>query len=111
MMVASTETHRLEISLAEYLAARQGSAAQVIDVREQEEWDAGHMAEATLIPLAELEQRRHELDPTAPVVIVCRSGRRSLIAADYLDQVGFSKARSLAGGMLAWVEAGHPIAR
>jgi rhodanese-related sulfurtransferase len=111
MMVASTETHPLEISLAEYLAARQGPAVQVIDVREQEEWDAGHMAEATLVPLGDLERRRHELDPAAPVVIVCRSGRRSLVAADYLDQVGFSKARSLAGGMIAWVEADQPIAR
>jgi rhodanese-related sulfurtransferase len=111
MMVASTEAHPLEISLAEYLEARQGPAVQVIDVREQEEWDAGHLAEAMLVPLGELEQRRHELDPVAQAVIVCRSGRRSLVAADHLDQVGFSKARSLAGGMIAWVEAGQPIAR
>ncbi len=83
----------------------------MIDVREQDEWDAGHLAEATLLPLGELEQRRHELDPAAPVVIVCRSGRRSLVAADYLHRLGFPEARSLAGGMIAWAATGQPVER
>lgn len=111
MMVSPTEIHPLEITLADYLAAWRGTPVQVIDVREQEEWDAGHMAEATLMQLGELETRRNELDPSVPTVIVCRSGRRSLIAAEYLDQLGFSNARSLAGGMIAWAEASQPIAR
>ncbi len=110
-MVLPTGIHPLEITLAEYLVARRGAPVQVIDVREREEWDAGHLAEATLVPLGELEQRRHELDPTAPVVIVCRSGRRSLVAADYLQQAGFRGARSLAGGMIAWAAAGQPVER
>jgi rhodanese-related sulfurtransferase len=83
----------------------------VIDVREQDEWDAGHMAEATLLPLGELEERRHELDRESPLVIVCRSGRRSLIAADYLRRLGFPEARSLAGGMIAWAGTGQPVER
>lgn len=111
MMVSPTEIHPLEITLADYLATGRGTPVQVIDVREQEEWDAGHMAEATLVPLGDLEQRRNELDPSVPVVIVCRSGRRSLIAAEYLDQLGFNNARSLAGGMIAWAEASQPVAR
>jgi rhodanese-related sulfurtransferase len=110
-MVSSAETHPLEITLTEYFANWHGKPIQVIDVREREEWDAGHIAEATFMPLGELEQRRSELDPTVPVMIVCRSGRRSLIAADYLDQLGFSNACSLAGGMIAWAEASQPIAR
>src|SRR5688500_6067549 len=111
MTGAETETHPLEITLAEYLTRWRGTSTQVIDVREPEEWDAGHLAEATLMPLGELEQRRHELDPAAPVVVVCRSGRRSLVAADYLRRVGFEHARSLAGGMTAWAAAGQPSAR
>ena len=76
-MVSSAGIHPLEITLAEYLASRQSEPVRVIDVREQDEWDAGHMAEATLLPLGELEERRHELDRESPLVIVCRSGRRS----------------------------------
>jgi rhodanese-related sulfurtransferase len=45
------------------------------------------------------------------VVLVCRSGRRSLVAAEYLQTVGFGNARSLSGGMIAWAAAGLPIAR
>ena len=110
-MSASAKTHPLEITITEYLATRQQAPTQVIDVREPDEWDAGHLAEATLIPLGELAERRHELDPAARVVIVCRSGRRSLVAAEYLQQLGFPEARSLAGGMIAWAEAGQPVER
>jgi rhodanese-related sulfurtransferase len=110
-MVAETKTHPLEITLAEYLTGWRETPAQVIDVREPEEWGAGHLAEATLMPLGDIERRRHELDPAAPVVIVCRSGRRSLVAADYLHQLGFNHARSLAGGMIAWAAACQPIVR
>ena len=110
-MVSTSETQPQEITLSEYLTNWQGQPIQVIDVREREEWDAGHMPEATLVPLSELEQRRNELDPATPVVIVCRSGRRSLVAAEYLAQRGFRSARSLAGGMIAWVEADQAMAR
>jgi rhodanese-related sulfurtransferase len=111
MTISMSETHPQELTLSEYLTAWQGKPIQVIDVREREEWEAGHLAEATLVPLSELEQRRNELDPERPVVTVCRSGRRSLIAAEYLTQVGFRSARSLAGGMIAWAESDQAIAR
>jgi rhodanese-related sulfurtransferase len=110
-MSASAETHPLEITIAEYFATRQQMPTQVIDVRERDEWDGGHMADATLLPLGELEQRRHELDLAAPVVIVCRSGRRSLTAAEILLEAGFQDVRSLAGGMIAWHDAGLPVER
>ncbi len=110
-MVSSAGIHPLEITLAEYLASRQSEPVRVIDVREQDEWDDGHMAEATLLPLGDLEERRHEIDRESPLVIVCRSGRRSLIAADYLRRVGFPEVRSLAGGMIAWSATGQPVER
>lgn len=110
-MISTSETQPQEITLSEYLTDWRGKPIQVIDVREREEWDTGHMPEATLVPLSELEQRRNELDPATPVVIVCRSGRRSLVAAEYLAQLGFRTARSLAGGMIAWADADQSIAR
>ena len=111
MMVSPIEIHPLEITLADYLARWRGTSTQVIDVREQDEWDGGHLAEATLMPLGELEQRRHELDPAAPVVIVCRSGRRSLTAAEILLEAGFRDVWNLAGGMIAWRAARMPVER
>jgi rhodanese-related sulfurtransferase len=110
-MISRPETHPQEITLSEYLTDWRDKPIQVIDVREREEWVAGHLPEATLIPLSELERRRNELDPATPVVIVCRSGRRSLVAAEYLAQLGFRTARSLAGGMIAWVDADQAMAR
>lgn len=101
----------LEITLAEYLASRSGEPPQVVDVREADEWVAGHLPEATWLPLGQLAARLRELDPATPVVAVCRSGRRSLEAARYLREHGFPDARSLAGGMEAWAAARQPVAR
>ena len=110
-MISTPATHPQEMTLSEYLTRWQGRPIQVIDVRERDEWDTGHMPEATHVPLSELEQRRNELDPGKPVVIVCRSGRRSLVAAAYLAGRGFRSVRSLAGGMIAWAAAGQPVER
>lgn len=101
----------LEITIPEFLRDWQARGIQLIDVREPDEWGAGRMAGATLIPLGELEVRTGELDPGTPTVLVCRSGRRSLVAAEYLKAVGFSRPVSLAGGMLAWDKSGQPVER
>ena len=109
-MEPATAAHRLEITVAEFLAGWRGQPIQLIDVREPEEWAAGHLAEAILVPLADLERRMGEFDPKLPTVIVCRSGRRSLIAAAALDRHGFRQVRSLTGGVIAWVDAGLSLA-
>jgi rhodanese-related sulfurtransferase len=97
-----------EVTVVDFL--REGhTGSQVIDVREPDEWAAGHMPDALLIPLGDLPARCGELDRRRPVVIVCRSGRRSLIAAEFLRAAGFPDSRSLAGGMIAWAEAGQPV--
>jgi rhodanese-related sulfurtransferase len=101
----------LEITLGEYLVSRAGEPMQVIDVRGQDEWVGGHLQEARLVPLDDLPARQYELDPSLPVVTVCRSGQRSLEAASYLREQGFSHARSLAGGMIAWSAANQPVRR
>jgi rhodanese-related sulfurtransferase len=100
-----------EITIEEYLRLPPGTRVQVIDVREPEEWALGRMPESVLIPMDDLAARMRELDPAQPVVTVCRSGRRSLISAAQLLAAGFSDVKSLAGGMIAWVEAGQPVER
>ena len=86
--------------------------AQVVDVREPRRVGSRPPGGSdVLMPLGELGQRRHELDPQAPVVIVCRSGRRSLTAAEILLEAGFRDVRSLAGGMIAWRAARMPVER
>lgn len=100
-----------EITVAEFLRETAGTGVQVVDVREQEEWAAGRMPGSVLMPMGEVAARMRELDPDAPVVTVCRSGRRSLYSAEELIGAGFRDVKSLAGGLIAWVEAGRPLER
>lgn len=100
-----------EVSVATFVAEGGAAAAQVVDVREPNEWSTGRLPRALLIPLDDLGARHRELDPRRPVVTVCRSGRRSLAAAHQLRAAGFPQARSLAGGIIAWHDAGLPIER
>jgi len=77
---------------------------QILDVREQEEYDGplGHIPGAILIPLGELAEHTGELDRTKPIVAVCRAGGRSAQATNILKRAGFSDIANLAGGMLRW---------
>lgn len=83
---------------------------QILDVREPYEWDAGHIEDAVHVPLngvmAGAEQER--LDPGRPVIVVCKTGNRSELAALMLQARGF-EAHNLEGGTEAWVGAGLPI--
>jgi rhodanese-related sulfurtransferase len=84
------------------------SGAAVIDVREKEEWVAGHAPDARLIPMSEVEGRVNEIPTGRPAVIVCRSGGRSNTIAQLLNSRGIN-AVNLEGGMQAWAEAGLPV--
>ena len=82
---------------------------QLIDVRTLEEREAGRIRDDTAhIPFEELQSRAGELDRDAPVVFYCRSGDRSGSAAEAFEASGFN-ASSLAGGIVAWQDAGKPI--
>ncbi len=101
-----------EVDVQTFAAERDSNKElQVVDVREPDEWAAGHMPGAVLIPLGELGARTRELDPARPVVVVCRSGNRSATGTSILLQSGFRDVKNLAGGMIAWAEAGKPITR
>jgi rhodanese-related sulfurtransferase len=79
--------------------------AQLVDVRVDHEWEAGHIAGATHLPLEELAERSNELDPGRPVVLYCRGGSRSSMAAEALEGAGF-EAVKLSEGIVGWDEAG-----
>jgi rhodanese-related sulfurtransferase len=80
----------------------------VVDVREDDEVAAGHIAGARHLPMAQLTAAAETIDREAPVVFVCRSGSRSGMAADAFRQAGW-EAYNLRGGLLAWVEADLPL--
>ncbi len=77
-------------------------AAQIVDVREIDEYRSGHIEGSVLIPLGELPYRLHEIDYRKDLIVVCRSGNRSEQACEILRTHGFSNARSLTGGLTAW---------
>jgi len=84
--------------------------ALVLDVRENSEFNDGHIAKARHIPLGQLKSRLNELEKfkDKPIVAVCRSGSRSRHACSMLKKSGFDKTYNLAGGMVAWEQAGLP---
>lgn len=87
--------------------------ALVLDVREDNEWSAGHIPNARHIPLGKLSGRLSELDKFKgkPIVVSCRSGHRSGRACAMLKKSGFEHVHNLAGGMIAWEKASLPITR
>jgi rhodanese-related sulfurtransferase len=82
--------------------------AQGVDVREQYERDAGHIADTLHIELERLTAEADRLDRERPLVFYCRSGSRSALAAQAFAAAGF-EAHNLDGGLEAWVKAGLPI--
>lgn len=97
-----------EVSVSQASALRDAGAF-VLDVRQPNEWVAGHIPDATLIPLGELANRVAEVPHDRTVVVVCHSGNRSAQGRDILRQAGFSTVTSMAGGMTAWSAAGLPV--
>jgi rhodanese-related sulfurtransferase len=89
---------------------REEDGWQVVDVRTPEERPDGVIEGDVLIPLDELSARASEIDPRRPALIYCRSGSRSAMAVAALRTAGYD-AHNLAGGMLAWREAGLPTAQ
>jgi rhodanese-related sulfurtransferase len=84
--------------------------AVILDVREQDEWDAGHAPGAVHIPLGELPSRLHELPDAdaGTLAVTCRGGGRSSRAVAWLSQQGFDVA-NLDGGMKAWEASGKSL--
>ncbi len=110
-VAASTVTLAADVRPEEVHAVYRQGGVTVIDVRELEEYQAGHIPGALLIPLGELPNRLNDLPRNAEVILVCRSGNRSKQAYDFLRTQGFTNIHNMLGGMKAWVAAGYEIER
>ena len=82
--------------------------AVLLDVREPDEWAAGHVEGARHIPMNDIPRRTAELDQDTDLVVVCKVGGRSAQVTAYLNQQGY-RATNLDGGMLAWAAARRPL--
>ncbi|NBU26263.1 MAG: sulfurtransferase [Gammaproteobacteria bacterium] len=88
-----------------------GRAPRVIDVREAHELEISSLPFAEHMPMGEVPARYTELDPQAPLVVMCRSGGRSMQVARFLESRGFRSVSNLTGGILAWGERIDPSLR
>ena len=92
-----------EITPTQFEARRKaGSAALLLDVRDDWELSIATVPEVVHVPMGEIARRLGELDPEREIVVLCRSGRRSLEVARFLERSGFKSVANLTGGILAW---------
>ena len=92
-----------EVSPAEFVATLAGRPGTLlVDVREAWELDIARLPDVLHIPMAELPARLGELDRDRDIVVLCRSGGRSLSVARYLESQGYPSVANLTGGILAW---------
>ena len=100
----------LDITPAEAHTLVAEGKAVLVDVREPNEWAGGHAAAAKHIPLGWLAAKSKQLPKDREILVICRSGNRSLTGARWLNDAGF-QARSVAGGTIAWARIGLPVGR
>ncbi|HEY7802700.1 MAG TPA: rhodanese-like domain-containing protein [Dehalococcoidia bacterium] len=99
------------VDVAEAKEMLSGNDVAVIDVREPHEYQAGHIPDATLIPVNSVFARREELPKDKKLIFVCAVGQRSALAAEMAAAAGLPADRlySLDGGTDAWRQAGEPV--
>lgn len=98
-----------QITTAELAARLAANNVRVLDVRNDSEWDAGHLPGAQHIPLGHLPDRAGDLPSDRPIVVQCQGGGRSAIAASVLQARGVADVTNLAGGFAAWKTAGLAV--
>ena len=100
-----------EIGVSEAVLLINRKDAAIVDVREPNEFKAGHIPNARNVPAGELAGRMKELEKlkAKPLLLVCQSGTRSAQACSALQKDGYAQAVALAGGMAAWQQAGMPV--
>ena len=98
----------IEVTPEHTAAALADDSSQVIDVREPYEREAGHIPGSEHVELQELPSRADSVDRDRPVIFTCRTGSRSLMAAQAFRRAGYD-AWSMAGGLEQWVQEGHEL--
>ena len=84
----------------------------LVDCREQDEWDAGHIEQALFLPLSQFEERFAELEnKDSQIIVQCRSGKRSMRACEFLKEQGYTNLTNLEGGILGWEDEGYPVVK
>ena len=89
-------------------AAQVAGDATILDVREDDEWAAGHIAGSTHVPMSEIVHRVADVPDADPLLVVCRVGARSAQVTAWLRGQG-RDAHNLEGGLLSWTAAGRPL--
>jgi len=87
----------------------QGNGLQLLDVRREPEWQAGHIAQAEWFPLDRFKVSAPDIDTDAPLAVHCAGGYRSMIACSLLRRAGVENVINVAGGFDAWRKEGLPV--
>ena len=113
-LVNEARTHVKELTLDQARQRlRDNPKAVLLDVREDSEWAAGHALEAVHLGKGILERDLEKKipDPSTELIMYCGGGYRSVLAADALQQMGYTNVLSMDGGIRAWRDADYPIER
>jgi rhodanese-related sulfurtransferase len=105
-LVAEAKKNITEVSPAEAAAKSKSGEAVIVDVREKDEWDEGHIPGAIHISRGTIELDVEEKVPDTNALIICHCGGRSALATESLQKMGYKNVRSMAGGFKAWKAAG-----
>ena len=112
-LVAEAKKNITEISPGDAAAKSKSGNAVIIDVRDKDEWDEGHIPGATHMSRGTIELDIEEKvpEPNAMVICHCGGGGRSALAAESLQKMGYKNVHSMAGGFKAWKAAGLPATK
>ena len=102
-----------DLSPAEAKAYLESDKPVLLDVRTPDEYAAGHLETAVSADYyaPDFKDKLNKLDKTAKYLIYCRTGKRSAAALKIMQELGFSDARDIAGGITAWISAGYPVVK
>lgn len=109
-LFAAPQHERAVIGVDEAKRRLDAGDALLVDVREPDEWQAGHVAGTTHIPLGSITSRASALPKDREILLICRTGNRSAMAQERLKQAGVTNVTNVEGGMTDWMEHGFPVA-
>ena len=112
-LVAEAKKNVIEVSPQNAAAKLKSGEAVIVDVRDKDEWDEGHIPGAMHMSRGtiELDIEEKVADPNAMIICHCGGGGRSALAAESLQRMGYKNVRSMAGGFKAWKAAGLPTSK
>ena len=112
-LVAEAKKNIIEVSPQDAAAKLKSGEAVIVDVRDKDEWDEGHIPSATHMSRGTIELDIEEKvpDPNAMIICHCGGGGRGALATESLQKMGYKNVRNMAGGFKAWKAAGLPVTK